>query len=147
MQQGFWILQTHREEYDPDLHPTAVGAETLWAVWNRTDEFIARGDKVALYVMGKRKGIFAFGEVVSGVHSLSQSDKVGSPAAVTKRPRFEAEHAVRIRYDRILREPISFGDIVQIFGRELALVTNVQRLNYQVTKSQWDDLNAMSPVI
>jgi len=145
MDEGFWILQTHREQYDPDLSAPEVGAEDLWAVWKRPGEMIDRGSKVALYAMGgERKGIFAFGKVVSGPRSILPGDRFDSPAAVTVRSGFQAEYAVRVRYDRILPQPISHAALTDQFGRELQIVRNVQRLNYQVSRDEWDELNAMS---
>jgi 5-methylcytosine-specific restriction enzyme A len=136
-----WIFQSNPEKYDitDELNDPNLKEES-WNV-SRYRHKIKKGD-IALHWIadesGKNRGIHAIVEIISEPHLR----KVPRSARwVTSDDKDPKEWMVDYRYQAKFTQPLLESEIKKIPGlSELSIIQNHRRINFPVTKTEWDIL-------
>lgn len=133
-----WIFQANPQKYDIQ---TSLGREKSewWNLRQHADK-VKTGDRVLIWISGKKAGIYAIGEVISAPVERLDSSK-GRAYWKTEgghqmRPRVEVRYT-EVMLDRpLLKRLLEFDAALT----SLSIITQPRGTNFKVTAAQWEAL-------
>lgn len=134
-----WIFQANPAKYD--IHTSLrVEAEEYWNC-NQHHKKIRTGDRVLIWISGKRSGVYALGTVVSDPVVRPDSAKGQGYWADPENGR-RVRPRVRVRYERVFLDKPLYRDFLQCDPDlwNLSIFARPVGTNFPVREAEWRSL-------
>jgi hypothetical protein len=131
-----WIFQANPTIYD--IHTSLrVEAEEYWNC-NQHYKKIRAGDRVLIWIAGKRSGVYALGTVMSDPVVRPDSAK-GQAYWTDPENGRSARPRVRVKYDRVFLSRPLYRDFLQCDPElwDLTILARPQGTNFAVDEREW----------
>jgi predicted RNA-binding protein with PUA-like domain len=129
----FRIFDWWKEHPDQDT--------TTWSVRQHSKE-IFEGEKVMIWVSGKKGGIYALAEIISQVYDVHSEDGTGSIYWFKKSEMQKTKKMVKLRYIKKFFKNYIPRNVVKAEPAltELSIIKQPRGTNFAVTPNQWHEL-------
>ncbi|MHA0044054.1 EVE domain-containing protein [Deinococcus sp. PEB2-63] len=135
-----WIFQANPQQYDIAASLAAERVE-LWNLRQHASK-VKLGDRVLVWISGRKSGIYAVGEVISA--PMDQPDSTVGRQYWKSAGGHQVWPRVEVRYSQVLLDRPLYKKYLEFDAAltQLAILRQPRGTNFAVSANEWEALNS-----
>ncbi|MBZ9752818.1 EVE domain-containing protein [Deinococcus sp. HMF7604] len=135
-----WIFQANPQQYDIAASLAAERVE-LWNLRQHASK-VKLGDRVLVWISGRKSGIYAVGEVISA--PMDQPDSTVGRRYWKSAGGHQVWPRVEVRYSQVLLDRPLYKKYLEFDAAltQLAILRQPRGTNFAVSANEWEALNS-----
>jgi hypothetical protein len=135
-----WIFQANPQQYDIAASLAAERVE-LWNLRQHASK-VKLGDRVLVWISGRKSGIYAVGEVISA--PIDQPDSTMGRRYWKSAGGHQVWPRVEVRYSQVLLDRPLYKKYLEFDAAltQLAILRQPRGTNFAVSATEWEALNS-----